>query len=330
MFVQIKAIHEEEPGKKWKEFFERVWPFYKTWFISEGYLKRPGYMTCLDALERHMPELVPTYEKIVEQAGGGDLEARFLSMYCPPPYMSGCSQMVIKGAFNALLRNYDYHPRLFDGKLFYTNYLKPVIGMTDCTWGLLDGMNADGLVASLTFGGRKNTGNGFGIPIILRYVLETCTNIHEAIEALSRIPIHMSYNVTVQDAQGHFATVYLAPDKSATVTFEPVCTNHQNEIEWMDYATMTNTLGRKEYMEHHLLNQGLSLQEFVNAFLHPPLYHTNYQKYFGTLYTALYDIQKKEVSLNWPHKNKQFSFDSFEEKKIQVKLEKNVSNHLLK
>ena len=41
-----------------------------------------------------MPELVSVYEQIVELAGGGDIEARFLSLYCPAPYLGGCSQVV--------------------------------------------------------------------------------------------------------------------------------------------------------------------------------------------------------------------------------------------
>ena len=38
--------------------------------------------------------------------------------------------------------------------------------MSDCLWGLLDGMNDDGLGVSLTFGGRRVLGDGFGIPIV--------------------------------------------------------------------------------------------------------------------------------------------------------------------
>jgi len=38
------------------------------------------------------------------------------------------------------------------------------MGMSDCLWGLLDGVNGDGLCASLTFGGRRIVGVGFGIP----------------------------------------------------------------------------------------------------------------------------------------------------------------------
>ena len=54
-----------------------------------------------------MPELVPTWQHMTELAGGGDLAARILALYDPPPLLAGCSQAVIDGT---LVRNYDYHP----------------------------------------------------------------------------------------------------------------------------------------------------------------------------------------------------------------------------
>ena len=48
-------------------------------------------------LREHMPELVPTWERLVELAGGGDVAARMLSMWRPPSYLSGCSQGVLVG-----------------------------------------------------------------------------------------------------------------------------------------------------------------------------------------------------------------------------------------
>ena len=49
--------------------------------------------------------------------------------------------------------------------------------MSDCLWGLLDGMNDRGLAVSLTFGGRPDVGDGFAIPLVVRYVLETCDDV---------------------------------------------------------------------------------------------------------------------------------------------------------
>jgi predicted choloylglycine hydrolase len=50
---------------------------------------------------------------------------------------------------------------------------REVIAMGDGLWGVLDGINEDGLAVSLTFGGRRVLGDGFGIPLIMRYVMET-------------------------------------------------------------------------------------------------------------------------------------------------------------
>lgn len=70
-----------------------------------------------------------------------------------------------------------------------------VLRMADCLWGVLDGVNDAGLAVSLTFGGRREVGEGFGIPIVVRYVLEVCQTVDEAVRVLSRIPVHMSYNI---------------------------------------------------------------------------------------------------------------------------------------
>ena len=131
---------------------------------KEGLSARAGYLSSLLAFEATFPELVHLYTHLCEMAGNSDLASRFLSMYCPPPYMSGCSQVAWTKDQPALIRNYDYSPLYFEGVVMKTNWLKPVIGMSDCTWGLLDGINGDGLAASLTFGGRKITGKGFGPP----------------------------------------------------------------------------------------------------------------------------------------------------------------------
>ena len=84
--------------------------------------------------------------------------------------------------------------------------------------GCLDGMNADGLVASMTFGGSPAQGRGFSIILMLRYVLETCRRVEQAIAALSRIPVAMAHNVTLLDRSGAHATLFLGPGRAPGVT----------------------------------------------------------------------------------------------------------------
>ena len=38
----------------------------------------------------HLPELLADYDGAVAAVGGGDLEARLLSQWCPPPAVAAC------------------------------------------------------------------------------------------------------------------------------------------------------------------------------------------------------------------------------------------------
>jgi predicted choloylglycine hydrolase len=73
--------------------------------------------------------------------------------------------------------------------------------MQEGGWGLLDGINDAGLAVSLTFGGRMAQGPGFAIVIVLRYLLETCDTVTEAVERLRTIPVMIPQNVTLVDAE---------------------------------------------------------------------------------------------------------------------------------
>ena len=67
----------------------------------------------------------------------------------------------------------DHHRDLSEQVVYSSAFTgRRVIGTADCLWGLLDGMNDAGLVVSLAFGGRRDNGPGFGIPLVVRYVLE--------------------------------------------------------------------------------------------------------------------------------------------------------------
>jgi predicted choloylglycine hydrolase len=108
----FRAFEELEPGPKWQGVFDLAWPEYRRWFLQEGDEARPSYATSVRMLKAHMPELFRTYERLVELAGGGDLAARMLSIYRPPPYLAACSQGVwTREGGPILVRNYITRPR---------------------------------------------------------------------------------------------------------------------------------------------------------------------------------------------------------------------------
>lgn len=301
MELTFSTIAEAAPGPAWQRFFASLWPAYERWYTRHGIEDRPTYLACRRALEKYMPELVPLHKELTDLVGGGDLEARFLSLYRPPAYLTGCSQAAWPGADPLLVRNYDYSHKAFDAAFLKTQWMgKTVMGMADCLIGLVDGVNEDGLAVSLTFGGSQQVASGFGVPIILRYVLQTCTNAAEAVAALQRVPSHMAYNVTVLDKAGQRATVMMAPGGRTKVTNVAVATNHQEKVEWISHANATATVERERFLLQRLSLHKTTQEEFIGAFLKPPLYSLAFHRGFGTLYTAAYWPKKRKVELRWP------------------------------
>ena len=309
-----RALSEDQPGPKWAGLFAEYWPDYHKWWLREGDAARPNYAQCRRALTDHMPELLPLYDQLCELAGGGDQAARFLSFYNPPPYLSACSQAIWAGKEPVMVRNYDYNPSSFDSLVLHTGWQgRKVMGTSDGLWGLVDGVNDAGLSISLTFGGRRIVGTGFGVPLILRYVLQTCETTEEASEVLSRIPTHMSYNVTVLDKKRNYITAMMGPDREAHITNQAVATNHQENVEWVSHARFTATVERERFLLNRLRMHRDPEEKFINAFLKPPLYSTAFKQGFGTLYTAVYRPRKREMELRWPGTVWPLSLDNFVE-----------------
>lgn len=315
MQLHFNSISElGEPGVKWKKLFNSYWPAYNAWLNSKGAAYVPNLSTSRAALEKYMPEMLPTYERLCHLVDNDPVAARFLTGFQPPAYISACSQAFLSGDDIQLVRNYDYHPDLMDGTLLLSSWNgKKVMGTSDCLVGVVDGMNEDGLLISLTFGGRKVVGEGFGIPFILRYVLEFCSNVQEAVEALCRIPSHMSYNVTVIDMSGTFKTVLLAPDRDSVVTDAAITTNHQLKIDWPENATFNKTLERSAFLKYLVSERGLGANTMADAFLRSPLYSSLHNEGFGTLYTVVYRPLEGTVQLRWLKQEILQSFDNFTE-----------------
>jgi predicted choloylglycine hydrolase len=319
--ITFRAIAEPEPAERFRARFEQAWPSYRRWFVRDGDAARPSYAVARRMLHEHMPELVPAWTRLVELAGGGDLAARMLALYDPPPLVSGCSQAVLGGDAPVLVRNYDFDPALLEGVIGLTALRgQRVIGMSDCLWGLLDGMNESGLAVSLAFGGRRATGAGFGVSLVLRYLLETCATTAQAVRALERLPVQGAYNVTLLDRGGDAATAYLAADRRPLVAPTRAATNHQRAVEWPEHARATRTLERERRILALLAEPGTAQEDVIAAFLEPPLHATAYADGFGTLYTAVHRPAVGAVEYRWPGAAWRQSFDAFEEGTRVVRL----------
>lgn len=309
--LTMYGINEARPGPRWRALFEATWPAYRRWYLAEGRVARPGIRDAGAALARHMPELLPTWAQLSAQTGHDLDAAAMLTHWRMPAFLpAGCSQVVTPDPKPSLLRNYDYAPDLFEAVSISTDYLQPVIGTADCLWGLLDGMNGAGLVVSLTFGGDRTVGDGFAIPLVVRYLLETCTSVEEATAALYRLPISMSYNLTILDSDGAVATVHVGPGRTPEIAEQPCATNHR----WRQpvnpaHAARFRSVERLDHLDD-LLDRRATADDIALAMLQKPLHSQEYSQSFGTLYTADYRPAEQTVTYHWLERSWTRRFDS--------------------
>ena len=309
--LTMYGIREPEPGPRWRSLFEATWPAYRAWYLREGAAARPSLRTSGRALAEHMPELLPTWARLSEQTGYDDLAAGLLAGWNLPVFApAACSQVTTTNPGPPLLRNYDYRPDLFEQVSLSTTFLQPVIGTSDCLWGLLDGMNDAGLAVSLAFGGDRAGGEGFAIPTVVRYVLETCQSVDQAEATLRRLPVAMVYNLTMIDRSGVARTAHLRPGHDAEFRPQPAATNHRwdSPIE-PAHARRYGSVQRLDSLQR-LATDDAAADTVAQRMLTAPLHVREYAAGFGTLYTADYRLEEGTLTYRWPAASWTRTFDS--------------------
>ncbi len=306
-------------GEKLALTYAKTWPAYHRWLS-----RAPERVTAEEGREQiqhYMPELISTYDGLCHAFGADEQTCAFLCLYKPPVFRSGCSQASKINHGIELVRNYDFPSQLCDRLLLHSNWNGTrVIAMTDCLWGVIDGMNEHGLAVSLAYGGRQVHGDGFAITIVLRYILEFCKTTEQAVKVLNIVPIHMPYNVTLVDRQGVSKTVVICPGEEVQVTSLAFATNHQDGSPIEDIDAIADSYTRAQYLSARINDPREEKNSLVNLFLQSPLLRrsSNWQGW-GTLYTARYLPLLGIVELHWPggHILRQ-SFDNFIESDISV------------
>ena len=296
---QFVSLFDDRPGDAWRQVLSAGWPGWREWYTERGGSEK-SVDQALHAVRRYLPEIESMLLRLGEQKGDDDL-LEFLCFWCPPMYLVSCSQFTscdADGPF--LIRNYDLDPSLSEAILLRSAWRgKPVLGMVEGLVGLSDGINSDGLAASLSFGGRICRGQGFGIPLIIRYILEVCSDVQDAVQALRSIPAHMAYNVTLCDRSGAAATVMLSPDRPAIVNPEGWATNHQVGVEWERHAKFTRTLERGDILSELTSGDRPTASQACEVFASEPFYATDYNYGYGTVFTSLYRPLEMTAELLW-------------------------------
>lgn len=330
MLKRFKFVREDLPGDDWLSRFTAGREAAHRWYLGDkravapagaaldwhrggGRGDPPTATECRAALGRHMPELLPAYDRACEMVGEVELDRCVLSHYRPAPETAGCTIAVWLGDGGpALVRQQDFPLDMVSDRFELTNWSgRRVIGKAQRPWGgLHDGMNDDGLVVTSTFGGSPAQGLGFAVILITRYLLETCSRVSEAVEALLRIPIALSHNVMLLDRTGDYATVYLGPDRDPAVSRDRATTNHQEVLVWPELAARSRTVDRLRVAVSALDELGMTLAKLTGQFLERPVYSRSARS--PTVYTAVYRPHEGQVDYIWPGMARSQSIERFE------------------
>ena len=135
--LTLRAFEEDEPGDRMVSTWRRPGGFRQWWL--DGANTRPTAEQSRARLEEHMPELVPAWQRLTALLGDDPEAAAALTLWNPPPFLTGCSQAAVLPGGPALVRNYDWDFRLFDAVVARTAYAacgaRHVDCLLDCSTG---------------------------------------------------------------------------------------------------------------------------------------------------------------------------------------------------
>lgn len=282
----------------WKAHLARHWSLDRNW-------SEPPFLSTEESrslLGTYMPELLPDFDALLPLYADVPGAAQALALYNQRPFWSGCSESISRRPDRTtLIRNYDLGvddtPCAFRFEELEGGGW--IMGTAEAGWGYLDAMNDRGLAISLTFGGRFVTGPGFVVLVVIRWLLQTCATVAEAIARLERaqIPHRIPQNLLMVDRTRDHAVLYLSPDREMVVERGLVgCTNHQGRVDVPRHAQFTRTVERLDYLTQR--DGSLTLADF----LQPPLYNQHYLEHFGTLYTVEYGPVGSTAHYLWPER----------------------------
>ncbi|HLR80829.1 MAG TPA: C45 family peptidase [Bacillota bacterium] len=207
---------------------------------------------------------------------------------------SGCSVLTYENYF---VRNYDYHPKTYEGRLvfFQPDRGYATIGPSQRITGRSDGMNEKGLVVAYNFMHRKNPGDGFVCNMICRIVLESCATVTEAIDMLQRIPHRHSFSYIVMDPFAESFVVEATP-RGVEVRKAHVCTNHFEKLTDENRNYLKDSYERLQVMRDHI-HDGVDAKEAFRLLNDSDqgVFSKQYKNWAGTIHTAVYFSHSKNV-----------------------------------
>lgn len=276
------------------------------------------YINMMTVFTYFTPHLIDELEGLAEglKLPFHKTAALFSGYDVPKTEAMGCSAIVTKDHYT---RNYDFSPVLYDGCF---SLLQPEKAISTAGYNLQaigrhDGVNEHGLVLGLHFVSNNEYTKGLSAWTSVRMILDTCTNLEDAIHMLKEIPHAACYNFSIGDRAGNIAAVEASPDKVIVRRDELLltCVNHfqDRSLVKKNRFSIEGSIERNNYLqdfkESHF-TQSEMFHSFANK--NSPVFFTDYDNLFGTLHTFSYSFKESRILTSIAQSNQVLDID-FEE-----------------
>ncbi|MFD6507120.1 C45 family autoproteolytic acyltransferase/hydolase [Bacillus sp. NPDC060175] len=313
-FSSLKGSHYEI-GKQQGEFVKNHL-YLIPQFMQEEHLILDNHWTeSRKILNKYCPGINEEIEGFCEVL---KIPSKNMMYYYQTLLKAGCSHCAVLPKKTDLehtyvLRNYDLSPKIDDMRFCSTHVEGAYAhsGFSTQYFGRTEGVNEHGL--SVTFsacgqpvgnieGLRKPMVSGLQCFAVIRVLLEKCKNVQEAKSLIDEMPIASNINIIVADPlnaahieifDGYKSITTIDDDNQAFI----VSTNHavSSSIQKLNNRKLEQSTKRYHILHEHLnRNEKLSMESLkglVEEEYPVGLTVHNYEEWFGTLHSVLFDLQ---------------------------------------
>jgi predicted choloylglycine hydrolase len=266
--------------------------------------------TCIALCREVYPEVVEEMQGLADglELSFSEFAGWIFCIYCYE-YQQGCTCFACEDDTNIIFgRNSDFFTEIrnvCESALYLPDKGYQFIGNSTAVVQMEDGYNEHGLAIGLTLIFPRVIKPGLNAGLLLRYILEKCRTVKEALKALYLLPISSSQAFTMIDKTGEMVVVECNCEK--IVVIEPqagehfvVSANHFVSPEMQHYERLCfiNAKERYEVARHALQTNILCSFELARSILSGKYgFMCQYERKWGfdTLWSAIYDIRNDRI-----------------------------------
>ncbi|GAB6430287.1 C45 family autoproteolytic acyltransferase/hydolase [Bacillus luti] len=319
-FSSLKGSHYEI-GKQQGEFVKQH-PYLIPQFIQEENLISHNHWTeSRNILNQYCPGINEEIEGFCEVL---KIPSENMMYYYQTLLKAGCSHCAVlpkktDSKHTYVLRNYDLSPKIDDMRFCSTHVEGAYAhsGFSTQYFGRTEGVNEHGL--SVTFsacgqpvgnieGLRKPKVNGLQCFAVIRLLLEKCKNVKAAISVIRELPIASNINIIVADPLNAAHIEIFDGHKSITTNEDGnqafiVSTNHAVSlpIQKLNSRKLEQSTKRYHILHKHIKrNEQVSMESLkglVEREYPTGLTVHNYEEWFGTLHSVLFDLHNCTMNI---------------------------------